>query len=291
MTKGIDRLDVINKVFARLKERSELLRMARQVYAGICDAQPPNTVCDQFFGEKDAGTLCNPAGSKGADGRFECAKNDFSCSSYDCGKEFTFSDCGGSANSFACNTGYQCKGAGGNENFFDCHDFSCDGKGVGNYHCEAKFDFLCGDEFECATFFNCKGGHIFACTDDHDCNDNFGCSGGGTKCSTAFPYSRPDDTTPGDFFCGIAGGDSDSFDCTDSFNCTAQDQFECWDSATFRCGGGEGDKFGCGDQTDFDCDTSFNCQTFFECLNVFDCATAAKFSCKSPTPFSPPPSD
>jgi hypothetical protein len=147
-------------------------------------------------------------------------------------------------------------------------------------------DFVCGGpDYDCFDDFDCSAGHIFFCTDDHECKDDFGCSAtGNTKCDATFPYSRPDDggtdTTPGDFVCGLGGGDSDNYDCSNKFTCTAKDEFDCTSKTDFDCGTGDaGDKFECGSSTRFECDTKDN----------FGCSPSANFKCLGT--YVPPPGE
>lgn len=261
-------MELVNQVMSRLEDHKRLWAVAREIYAGIRQVNPLPAPTP-FAGEKDQPDFCAPPGGHG---RFDCAKDDFSCpSNYKCDQHFNYDNakCNGSAHNFECTTtgGFSCKGPGGEKEFYQCDEFSCSPAAGGDYNCDVKFDFICSDQFTCKTDFDCNGGHWFGCTDDHDCKDNFECDAGGVRCDAAFPYGNDPtepDGKPGDFECGVEGGDADSFNCSFSFQCTATDQFECEKSTTFYCGTtGQQGSFSCTAGREFDCESTFNCKSTF----------------------------
>ena len=275
MTAEVANAALIGKIVRRLEERAERFELAKEIYRGIRQSSPaPEPL--PFAGERDVpgGGLCsNPGGS----GRFDCAKDDFSCATFSCDASFLYSDCSGAKTEFSCKDGgFSCgNGKGGTDTFYDCTEFSCGGKDQ-KYTCNADYDFYCEDEFECigqGSTFECSAGHIFRCNDDHDCTYDFKSTAGGSACVPAFPYrSDEGDTVPGDCGCGTHGGDADEFICTRKFDCNSADEFECEYKTVFKCAQAADGLFKCSAKI-----KGFQCET----KGKFTCATAAKFTCST----------
>ena len=242
----------------------------------------------------------------------------FDCDSerrtFNCGPENNDNTFNCEEGGFQCNQTdtptFSCEHGGSVADYFDCRTFDCGVVGSGQsekFDCNSIVDFECGDvedAYICVSDFDCTAGHVFACHNDHACDIQFACSGGTVEgCTEGDPpvvqavsctpgpnvngYSpQPGGTggdgnnNPGDFLCGHYLDDADQFDCRKNFDCKANSDFSCVNTAEFTCaqqGGGDND-FQCSSKSPFECFSGFTCAS----SNLFKCtANGDPYKCKS----------
>lgn len=295
----LEQARIVQAVLARLDTLARLDVLAREIYEGLAASGPardgsrePNRIIEEWMqGEADKSTYCSVKAME-ENVNFQCGKTAFDCgpndpNPFNCQSDAVFNGCGAgkvpedfgcsaTPDQFVCQDEFDC-----NKETYDCGVFACSTPdGTGKFDCTVKFDFACNwTVFNCFDDFDCTAGHIFQCGTQHNCTDSFDCrSTGDPKCLTYLEYDRNGDgvvDTSGDFTCGIDGGGVDAFNCDDSFQCKAADEFDCTPNSQFFCGNKEAtDSFDCGSTTKFG-----GCNP----AAYFGCDTIDKFTCSNQT--------
>ena len=293
MERQTEQYKTIEQIVSRLNRRKELLVDAERFF---CASQGMGSL--EVSEREEIRGLCFPKGiAPPPVFMFACSKSEsYDESNYDTPCSSIYKDCGEKAKTVTCpeTPPFNCPGHIYSCTSYDCpKDFIC--KSEADFECsgstfECKTDFQCngGHVFVCNHVNNCPD--IFGCEGGKDCISPHECDNTSTK-GYGF-YGCPDQNkygtlhgpygsfleNPGDFMCGFGmGTKSEHFTCPKDFECKGKDGFSdfmCADGTIFICGRqGQGD---------FDCEFSGSALTpGFSCyLEIYEC-NGAKVSCST----------